>query len=166
MEVAGGVNVVTPEQVAEDLDAYVLVAPSVARDERPEVVLIDPGSSVPAVMRYAARIRFAGDVAVSIDGVRAWFRDRGRDALTWKLGPHTTPGDLEARLRAHGAHPDEAEPEHTAMVLEREPPGADGVEVQVVEIDASDPEVAAALSLASRSTGRAVISLPNKYQER
>src|SRR4029077_5250404 len=63
----------------------------------------------------------------------AWFRGRGRDAFTWKLGPHTTPDDLETRLRAHGAHEDPAEPEHTAMVLDHEPPAAGGVEIRVVE---------------------------------
>jgi len=55
-----GTNVATAEQVAEDLDTYVLVAPRVAREERPDIVLIDPGPSAPALMRYAARIRIGG----------------------------------------------------------------------------------------------------------
>jgi hypothetical protein len=122
---------VTPEAAAEDLDAYVHLPPSAAREEHPDVVLIDPGGPSP-LMRFAARIRFQGDVAASIDGVRAWFRDQGRDAFTWKLGAHTTPGDLEPRLRGHGAHEDEAEPEHTAMVLDQEPPAVDGFEVRLV----------------------------------
>ncbi len=123
---------VTPNAVAEDLDAYVLVPPSAAREERPNVVLIDPGGPSP-LMRFAARIRFQGDVAASIDGVRSWFHDQGREAFTWKLGAHTTPGDLEPTLRSHGAHEDKAEPEHTAMVLDQEPPGVDGIEVRLVE---------------------------------
>jgi len=121
----------TPEAVAEDLDAYLLVPPSTARAERPGVVLIDYGGPS-ALFRLAARIRFEGDVGTAIDSIRTWFRERGLDAFTWKLGLHTLPLDLEARLRAHGAHEDEAEPEHTAMLLDHEPPGVQGIQVRAV----------------------------------
>ena len=40
-----------------------------------------------------------------------------------------TPDDLEPALRAHGAYEDDAEPEHTAMVRDREPPRVNGIEL-------------------------------------
>lgn len=123
---------VAPEDAAEDLDAYVLHPPSVAREVRSDLVLVDTGSPSP-LGRFAARVRFVGEVDARIAAVRKWFRDRGHDAFTWKLGSQTTPTDLEATLRAQGAHEDEAEPEHTAMVLDHEPPSAGGVVVKIVE---------------------------------
>lgn len=117
---------VTPETVAEDLDAYVLRPSAWSREDREGVVLIDgPGPS--------PLERFAADPAAAVAETRAWFRGRGRQAFTWKLGTHATPAGLEVRLRAHGAHEDEAEPEHTAMVLRTEPPRVDGIEVRAVE---------------------------------
>jgi hypothetical protein len=101
-------------------------------DDRAFAVLIDRPEP-PAIMRFACRLRLSIDPDADIAGIRAWFRERGRNEFTWKLGPHTTPIDLEARLRAHGAHEDEAEPEHTAMVLDTEPPRVHGVEVRGVE---------------------------------
>lgn len=99
---------------------------------RSDLVLVDTGSPSP-LGRFAARVRFVGEVDARIAAVRKWFRDRGHDAFTWKLGSQTTPTDLEATLRAQGAHEDEAEPEHTAMVLDHEPPSAGGVVVKIVE---------------------------------
>jgi len=122
----------TPEEVAEDLDAHVLRPPGTTREDRGDVVLID-GPDPSPLARFASRVRFSGSPDPAIADVRRWFRERSRQAFTWKLGVHTTPGDLEARLRAHGAHEDEAEPEHTAMVLEHEPPAVDDVEVRVVQ---------------------------------
>jgi hypothetical protein len=128
-----GREAVAPEAAAEDLDAYVAHPPSAVREVLSDLVLVDTGSPSP-LGRFAARVRFVGDVDARVTEVRAWFRGRGHDAFTWKLGSHTTPPDLEARLRAHGAHEDEAEPEHTAMVLDHEPPAAaGGVVVRVVE---------------------------------
>lgn len=124
---------VTPALAAEDLDAYVIPSTATVREDRAEVTLIDSGGPS-ALLRWATRVRFgASDIDGDIASVRAWFRARGHDAFTWKLGAHTTPTELEARLRAHGAHVDEAEPEHTAMVLDHEPPGVDGVDVRPVE---------------------------------
>jgi len=129
---SGVMERVNPEAVAEDLDSYVLRAPTWTVADRGFAVLID-GPEPPAIMRFACRLRLDSDPEVDVAGIRAWFRDRGRHAFTWKLGQHSTPTDLEARLRAHGAHEDEAEPEHTAMVLDAEPPPVDGVEVHTVE---------------------------------
>jgi len=120
------VSSVAPEEVAEDLEAYFMLRPSWAREMRRTVVLIDGGGP----FRSAVRLRLEGDVEVSIDAVRAWFRMRDRETFSWKLGTHATPGDLEARLRDHGAY--EAE-KHTAMILDREPPAVAGIDVRAVE---------------------------------
>ena len=132
-EQCGGGRVdVTLEAVAEDLDAYILRPSTSAREDRGNVVVINgPGPS--PLESFACRIRFGSDPDAAINATRGWFRERGRQSFTWKLGAHTTPMDLEERLRAHGAHEDEAEPEHTAMVLDTPPPAVDGIEVRVVE---------------------------------
>ena len=125
-------RMVTASEVAEDLDAYVLRPRSSAVETLPDAVLIDTGMPSP-LMRYASRIRIEGDAESSIAPVRAWFRSRSLASFTWKLGEHSTPTDLEELLRAHGAHEDPAEPEHTAMILEVEPPRVKDVHVTVVE---------------------------------
>lgn len=123
---------VNPEAVAEDLDSYVLRPPTWTTEDRGLAVLID-SPEPPAIMRFVCRIRLGTDPEADIADFRSWFRGRGRDAFTWKLGPHSTPTSLEARLRAHGAHEDAAAPEITAMVLDTEPPRVDDVEVCGVE---------------------------------
>jgi hypothetical protein len=120
------VRSVTPEAVAEDFEAYFLLRPSWVREMRPDVVLID--RSGPS--GCAVRVRFEGDVGLSIEAVRTWFRLRDRQAFSWKLGAHTAPADLDSKLRDHGAL--EAE-ELTAMILDREPPAVDGIDVRLVE---------------------------------
>jgi len=117
---------VTPAEVAEDLEAYFLLRPSAARETRRDVVLIDRGGP----FRFAVRVRFEGDAAASIEAVRAWFRVRNRQTFSWKLGAHTTPAHLGAALRDHGAYEADG---HTAMVLDREPPAVEGIDVRAVE---------------------------------
>jgi len=159
---------VSPEAAAEDLDAYVIHPPSVAREEWPDVVLVDTGSPSP-LGRFAARVRFAGDVDERVAAVRTWFRAQGRDAFTWKLGSLTRPADLEIRLRADGAHEDKAEPEHTAMVLDHEPPAVTGFAVKVVdsyeEYVASAEIVAVGLGASFTDEERAAMreQLPDRY---
>ncbi len=131
--VVGGLSV-EPEWVAEDLHSYAPVSPGGSREDWGEVVLLDQGGPA-ALFATASRVRFPADPDGSIARVRGWFADRGRDGFTWYLGPHTTPADLEGRLRAHGAAEDPAEPEHTAMVLTA-PPSVQvsaGLEVRHVE---------------------------------
>jgi hypothetical protein len=125
-EEGGTVSTVAPEAVAEDLEAYFLLRPSAAREIRPNVVLIDRGGP----FRSAVRVRLEGDVGASIEAVRAWFRMRDRESFSWKLGAHTTPADLAAKLRDRGAQ--EAE-ELMAMILDREPPAVEGIDVRAVE---------------------------------
>jgi hypothetical protein len=117
---------VTPEEVAEDLEAYFLLRPSAAREVRRDVVLIDRGGP----FRFAVRVRLEGNLGVSIEAVRAWFRMRNQQTFSWKLGTHTTPADLEMTLRDHGAREADA---HTAMILDREPPAVEGIDVRAVE---------------------------------
>jgi predicted GNAT family acetyltransferase len=120
------VSSVSPEAVAEDLEAYFLLRPSAAREMRRDVVLVDRGGP----FRFAVRVRLEGDVEESIGSVRAWFRVKNRETFSWKLGPHATPADLEAKLRDHGCHEGG---EGRAMILEREPPSVEGVDVRAVE---------------------------------
>ncbi len=124
--------VIAPEDVAEDLDAYVLPRPGVVREDLGYAVLVDGPDPTP-LNRFASRLRLPPDPQSEVAAIRGWFRARGKDAFTWKLGEHATPSHLESLLRAHGAHPDEAEPDHTAMVLDAEPPAVDGIEVRAVE---------------------------------
>jgi hypothetical protein len=120
------VRSVTPEAVAEDFEAYFLPRPSWVREMRPDVVLIDRSGAGGS----AVRVRLEGDVGRSIETVRTWFRMRDRQEFTWKLGMHTTPSDLGSRLRDQGAL--EAE-ELMAMILDREPPAVEGIEVRAIE---------------------------------
>jgi hypothetical protein len=122
----GVVTSATPEAVAEDFEAYFLPRPSWVREIRPDVVLIDRSGADGS----ALRVRWEGDVGRSIEAVRTWFRVRGRQEFSWKLGAHTTPADLGSRLRDQGAL--EAE-ELMAMILDREPPTVEGIEVRAIE---------------------------------
>jgi GNAT superfamily N-acetyltransferase len=124
--------VIAPEDVAEDLDAYLLPRPGVVREDRGYAVLVDGPDPTP-LNRFASRLRLSLDPRSEVDAIRGWFRARGKEAFTWKLGQHTLPSHLESVLRAHGAHPDAAEPDHTAMVLDAEPPAVEGIDVCVVE---------------------------------
>jgi hypothetical protein len=105
---------IDPALVAEDLHAYLPVSPGSVREDLSDVVLLDQGFPAP-LFATASRVRFGPDPEESIARVRAWFAGRRRDVFTWYLGPNATPSVLEQRLRAHGAHEDPAEPEHTAM---------------------------------------------------
>lgn len=128
----GSKNVIAPEDVAEDLDAYVLRPAGTVREDRGYAVLVDGLDPTP-LNRFASRLRLEADPQAEVSAIRGWFRQRAKEAFTWKLGAHTTPSNLDAVLRDHGAHPDAAEPEHTAMVLETEPAAVEGIDVRVVE---------------------------------
>jgi GNAT superfamily N-acetyltransferase len=118
--------------VAEDADTYQYLPPSVTRDVRPDVVLIcrpDEG----AWSKLASRVRFeAATVASGIAASRGWFADRRVAEFRWLIGPSATPAGIVPLLLARGAARDEAEPDLTAMVLDREPPSVDGIPVRPV----------------------------------
>lgn len=128
----GSEDVITPEEVAEDLDAYVLRPAGTMREDHRYAVLVDGLDPTP-LNRFASRLRLQADPQAEVAAIRGWFRQRAKEAFTWKLGAHTTPSNLEAVLRDHGAHPDAAEPVHTAMVLNTEPAAVEGIDVRVVE---------------------------------
>jgi GNAT superfamily N-acetyltransferase len=118
--------------VAEDADAYQGLTPSTERDVRPDVVLVHrPGGESWA--NLACRIRFETATAdTSIATARDWFREREVGSFRWLVGPSATPADIASRVIASGAVRDEAEPELSAMVLDREPPVVSGAAVRPV----------------------------------
>jgi hypothetical protein len=67
-----------------------------------------------------------------IAAVRGWFRQWRSDEFRWLVGPSATPAGLSRLLLETGAARDEAEPELTAMVLDREPPTSPGIRVRPV----------------------------------
>ena len=163
---------VSPDDVAEDLHPYLPVGPNHEREDRGDVVLIMDRTVSSPLFCTASRIRFGPDPQVQVDAVRAWFARRDRKAFTWYLGPHTTPANLEGLLRSHGAAPDPAEPEHTALVLDHEPPESPhGVTVRRVETyedfvaSASVMSVGFGGSFTPEELSEMEASLPQEYDE-
>lgn len=103
------------------------------RLELPDCVLLHQiGMSFPPA-GGAYRLRFEpATVDERVEAVRAWFRDHGRAEFTWWIGASATPGDLEARLRAHGAEPWEDDL-IVSMIATEPPPTVEGIEVRKVE---------------------------------
>jgi hypothetical protein len=118
--------------VAEDADAHLPLPPSVVRDNRPDVVLLHrPGGG--AWSNTASRIRFqSATLDASIAAARRWFVDRRVDDFRWLVGPSATPLGLVGSLLSSGAARDEAEPNLTAMVLDRAPPPVTGIKVRQI----------------------------------
>jgi hypothetical protein len=118
--------------VAEDADAYQVLASSVERDVRTGAVLIH-GPTGDTWSNLATRVRFGqDDAAAGVQEVRAWFAVRSVEEFRWLVGPSATPPDLISALVSLGASPDEAEPELTAMVLDHAPPLVPNVAVREV----------------------------------
>jgi GNAT superfamily N-acetyltransferase len=118
--------------VAEDADAYQELPASVERQARSDVVLVHWPSG-DTWSNLAIRVRFAEDgIARSVAAVRAWFGGKAADEFRWLIGPSATPARIVDSLIALGARRDEAEPTLTAMVLDREPPAVQGVQVRQV----------------------------------
>jgi hypothetical protein len=118
--------------VAEDADAYQELPPSVERQALDDVVLVHAPSG-DAWSNVATRVRFTSDlISARVEAVRVWFLGRARDEFRWLIGPSATPAGIADSLIELGARRDEAEPELTAMVLDREPPAVQGVLVREV----------------------------------
>ena len=118
--------------VAEDADAYQELPPSVERDVRHDVVLLHGPSGDPW-SNLSTRTRFTGDsISARVADVRAWFRGKGVSEYRWLVGPSATPAGIVDALIRMGARRDEAEPQLTAMVLDREPPAVQGIHVREV----------------------------------
>jgi hypothetical protein len=118
--------------VAEDADAYQELPPSVERQARDDVVLVHAPSG-DAWSNLATRVRFTSDlISARVEAVRVWFLSRAMDEFRWLIGPSATPAGIVDSLIELGARRDEAEPELTAMVLDREPPAVQGVLIREV----------------------------------
>jgi GNAT superfamily N-acetyltransferase len=121
--------VIAPElrEFAEEWDRFTPLSPGMDRVETPEFVLV----TGPAWASVAG-VR-TDDVAATVEEVRAAARTRGRNRVTWSIGPSSRPLDLEQRLRELGlAAPDVNE--LAALALAHEPePAPDGVHVRVVD---------------------------------
>jgi hypothetical protein len=127
--------------VAEDADAYQELPQSVERDVRDDVVLVHAASG-DAWSNLATRVRFTdGSVSRRVAGVRAWFRGKAVSEHRWLIGPSATPAAIVDALIGLGAYRDHAEPELTAMVLDRAPPGVQGVYVREVRSIADFAEI-------------------------
>jgi GNAT superfamily N-acetyltransferase len=116
--------------VAENAFGLLPVLPPATRESFDELILIDQDG--PRDWRWARRGRVPLDeLDAWREAVRAWFRARGRDTFTWWVGTSSTRGVYDALL-ARGATPDDEE-YLDAMVLDGEPPPAEGVDVRPVE---------------------------------
>ena len=81
----------------------------------------------------AFRLRFAeNDVEERIAAVRAWFGDQGRTEFLWWVGPSSTPGALESRLREGGATPWD-DGVIASMLATEPPPPVEDIQVRKVE---------------------------------
>jgi GNAT superfamily N-acetyltransferase len=130
-------------KLAEDAFAYTPVWPSFERETHAEYVLFH-GPSPHHWFAMALRLRLGSDLERLVEGVRTWFRERGRQELTWVVTDSSTPSDLSERLEELGAQPDPDEPVMAGMVLTDAPPDVEGIEVRPV---ATFEEYAAAREL-------------------
>jgi GNAT superfamily N-acetyltransferase len=116
--------------VAENAFGLLPVLRPATRESSGELILVDQDG--PRDWRMAMRVRFPlEELDVRRESVRAWFRERGREGFTWWVGTGSTRGVYDALLE-RGAMPDDAE-YLEAMVLDAEPPPAEGVDVRPVE---------------------------------
>jgi hypothetical protein len=124
-------DVIDLVDVAENAFGLLPVPSTVERESSDELILVDQDG--PADWRMALRMRFPLDeLDARREAVRAWFGARGRDDFSWWVGTSSTPGVYEA-LRERGTTPDPETEYLGAMVLDAEPPLADGVDVRPVE---------------------------------
>jgi hypothetical protein len=80
----------------------------------------------------AEGFRLAGhDVEAAVDEVHAMVRGRA-ERCSWWLTERSTPADLEERLLALGIAPEDDDYLHAGMLLTREPPRVDDIEVRQV----------------------------------
>lgn len=118
-------------EAAEDALVHMLPPPSASVSSRDEYVLAHFPNPAPLWGR-AQRLRLPSDgVERATKEVRAWFREKGREQFQWWIGSHARPANLRERLQRAGAEP--AEDAHLeVMVLTREPPAVDDIELRRV----------------------------------
>lgn len=120
-------------KLAEDAHAYLAARPGQERLETDRFVLRH-GDSAHAFGGNVLRLRLGSDdFGEGVRTIKAWFRERGRTAFFWAIGPSTTPTDAADRLSAQGAKPLAEFQSATGMVLTTEPPAVPGVEVRKLE---------------------------------
>jgi hypothetical protein len=78
------------------------------------------------------RIRL-GDVEAAVADVDAFMHEAGTPRASWWLTERSTPDDVEEQLLAAGCVRDERDYLHAEMLLTREPPAVDGIEVRRIE---------------------------------
>ena len=74
-----------------------------------------------------------GEVGDAVGEVAALLQASGAQRCSWWLTERATPVDLEDDLLTLGLTRDDADYLHAAMLLTREPPGVESVEVRPVE---------------------------------
>ena len=74
-----------------------------------------------------------GDVGDAVRDVAALVDGTSAQRCSWWLTEHSTPVDLEEQLLAHGLLRHDEDYLHAAMLLTREPPAVEGVEVRRVK---------------------------------
>lgn len=116
--------------LAEDAFAWI-DTPEVEWQRDEELVLRNLPNPHP-FYGMALRPRLA-DVDAALVRARAWFRERDREAYMWFVADSSTPSGLVDQLLGRGLVHEEIDPVYAGMVLQREPDGADGVEVRKVE---------------------------------
>jgi hypothetical protein len=115
--------------LAEDAYAYLGGRPWQQQLTTDQFVAIH-GPTEHAFGGIATRVRFGDDVENGVSTVKAWFRDRARDAFVWSVGPSTTPAGLGDRLSEAGAVPMPGFESASCMVLAHKPAVAREIEVR------------------------------------
>lgn len=121
---------VSPELrlLAEETFFVVPTPPGANRIVTDRYVMHAPDSPGQRAFAGAGRLRMREDeVDEVVAEVRGRAAERGRNWVTWWVGPSATPADIGERLRAKGVVPlddPSAEPRYTALVLVDEPPEA------------------------------------------
>jgi hypothetical protein len=149
-------------EIAENANTYTPLGPNDERIVTDRYVLwMGPGAE--PSWNVAQRFRFQPH---ELDEVRAeihgHLRERGKQACSWEVGTHATPGDLVDRLHALGLVDDEPNALAIGMVLTEEPAGEAAPGVQVRRV-AGDEEYHEAERIAAIAFGAPSLPEPRPY---
>jgi GNAT superfamily N-acetyltransferase len=114
---------------AEDAYAYLGGRPWQQQLETGRFVVVHGPTEHP-LGGIATRIRFGDELDAGVSDVKAWFRDQGRAAFVWSVGPSSTPARLGERLTEAGAVPMPGFETASCMVLTHQPPPTPKFEVR------------------------------------
>lgn len=126
------------ELVAHELFSFMPASPTHERvDDKRFVLHFNKANPLPTY-NCVQRIRLAdAAVAEAVEEVRRFFRERGREWISWWISPTATPRRLAETLRALGLVPSDdptLEPRYEAMALV-EPPQAAPPDVEAHRIE-------------------------------